>query len=240
MTSVKRFRDWTILSKILSISFSSLILMFLALILYVLPVVGDKVVEMKKEGLENVVETALHLVASYDARAKAGEFSLGEAQKRAVESVKNMAYGTSGYVWINDMQPKMIMHPTQPQLNGTDLTDYKDPNGKRLFVEFVKICGEKGGGTVDYMWPKPGATKPVPKSSYVKAYEPWGWVIGTGAYLDQIAAEVSSVKRKVMAIFCLVGFFVVALTVWVARRITKPLWRTKTAEWGRSATLWPS
>ena len=77
--------------------------------------------------------------------------------------MKSMAYGKDGYLWINDMQPKMIMHPKQPQLDGTDLSEYKDPKGKRLFVEFVKVCKEKGEGTVEYMWPKPGATRPCPQ-----------------------------------------------------------------------------
>jgi methyl-accepting chemotaxis protein len=84
---------------------------------------------VKEEGLKDVVETSLKILASYDTRVKAGEFSLEEGQKRAAEIVRNMTYGKDGYLWINDMQPKMIMHPTQPELNGADLADYKDPNG---------------------------------------------------------------------------------------------------------------
>ena len=223
MNTIRRFRDWTILSKILSISFCSLALMFLALIFYVLPLVEQKIVEMKKEGLRDMVEGSYQLMAEYDKRIKQGEFSFEEGQKRAAERVKAVAYGKDGYLWINDMQPKMIMHPKQPQLDGTDLTEYKDPNGKHLFVEFVKICKEKGAGTVEYMWPKPGAAKPVPKVSYVKVYEPWGWIIGTGAYLDQIATEVSNVRWKVLTIFMLVGLLILSLAVPVARKITRPL-----------------
>src|SRR5208282_101423 len=184
---MKKFRDWTILSKILSISFGSLMLMFLALIFYVVPIVEHKIVEMKKEGLKSIVEASFQLMAQYDKRVKTGEFSLEEGQKRMAERLKSMTYGKGGYLWINDMQPKVIMHPTQPQLDGKDVSDYKDPNGKALFVEFVKVCKDNGEGFVEYMWPKPGGTKPVPKISYVKLYEPWGWVMGTGAYMDGIA-----------------------------------------------------
>jgi len=225
MKAVKRFRDWSILSKILSMFFLSLTLVFLALVLYVLPTVSNRLVEVKKEGLKDVVEASLRILASYDARVKAGEFPLEEGKKRAAEIVREMTYGKDGYLWINDMQPKMIMHPTQPQLDGTDLTDYKDPNGKRLFVECVRVCKEKGGGTVDYAWQKPGAARLVPKISYVEVYEPWGWIVGTGAYLDRIEEEVSGVRRRVISIFVFVGLLIVSLVLPVARKITGSLRR---------------
>jgi len=225
MKAVKRFRDWSILSKILSMFFLSLTLVFLALVLYVLPTVSNRLVEVKKEGLKDVVEASLRVLASYDARVKAGEFPLEEGKKRAAEIVREMTYGKDGYLWINDMQPKMIMHPTQPQLDGTDLTDYKDPNGKHLFVECVRVCNEKGGGTVDYVWQKPGAARLVPKISYVEVYEPWGWIVGTGAYLDRIEEEVSGVRRRVISIFVFVGLLIVSLVLPVARKITGSLRR---------------
>lgn len=201
----------------------SILLMFLTVSFYFLPVVEGKILEEKKEGLKNLVESCVNLVAQYDARVKAGEFPLEEGQKRAELETKNLLYGKAGYLWINDMHPTMIMHPTQPSLDGKDLSDYKDPNGKFLFVEFVKVCKEKGEGFVEYMWPKPGATNPVAKVSYVKAYRPWGWIIGTGAYLDGVAAEISILRWKIMAGFVALGLIIAAFAVPVARRITRPL-----------------
>ena len=226
---MKKFRDWTILSKILSISFGSLALMFLALIFYILPIVENKIVEMKKEGLKNTVETSFQLVAEYDKRVKAGEFPLEEGQKRAAQRLKSMTYDKGGYLWINDMQPKVIMHPTQPQLDGKDVSDYKDPNGKALFVEFVKVCKENGEGFVEYMWPKPGATMPVPKISYVKVYAPWGWIVGTGAYMDGITAEVSALRWKIVIGFGLLALVMAVTAVTVGRNITRPLKRLSDA-----------
>ncbi|MFZ4626544.1 MAG: methyl-accepting chemotaxis protein, partial [Rhodoferax sp.] len=78
----------------------------------------------------------------------------------------------------------------KPELDGTDLTDNKDPTGKRLFVEVVNIVKASGAGFVPYMWPKPGSANPVPKISYVKGFAPWGWVIGTGVYVDTVDAAV--------------------------------------------------
>jgi methyl-accepting chemotaxis protein len=134
-----------------------------------------------------------------------------------------ISYGTDGYLWINDLQPKMIMHPKQPKLDGTDLSGYKDPDGTSLFLEFVKVCKEKGEGLVKYKWPKPGATQPVAKISYVKIYEPWGWIMGTGTYLDGVAAEVSGLRWRIIAVFVLLGFIIAVMAFQVARRITGPL-----------------
>jgi methyl-accepting chemotaxis protein len=220
---IKRFKDWAILSKILSISFGSLIVMFFGLVFYVLPIVENKIVDNKKEDLKDIVGTSFELVAEYGKRVKAGEFPLEEGQKRAAERLKNMTYGEGGYLWINDMQPKVVMHPTQPQLNGKDVSDYKDPHGKALFVEFVKVCRKNGEGFVEYMWPRPGSAEPVPKISYVKVYQPWGWVIGTGAYTDGILAEISVLRWKIMIGFGLLALSIAAVTVSVGRKFTRPL-----------------
>jgi len=87
--------------------------------------------------------------------------------------------------------PGMVMHPYKPEMDGQDLTDNKDPNGKKLFVEFARVGKESGEGFVDYLWPKYGADKPQPKLSFVKLFKEWGWVVGTGLYIDDIDAMVN-------------------------------------------------
>jgi methyl-accepting chemotaxis protein len=99
-----------------------------------------------------------------------------------------MRYGNDDYFWVNDLQPKLIMHPVKPELIGRDLSDMKDPNGKRLFVAFVDVVKQQGAGFVDYEWPKPGMAEPQPKLSYVAGFKPWNWVIGTGVYVDDLKA----------------------------------------------------
>lgn len=103
---------------------------------------------------------------------------------QALKVVKSMRYAGDNYLWINDMQPVMIMHPMKPALDGKNLSDLKDPNGKHLFNEFVRVCAADGDGFVDYMWPKPGKDKPVAKLSYVRLFKPWNWIIGTGVYIE--------------------------------------------------------
>ena len=165
---------------------------------------------------------------------------LQAAEQRFMEDAKKaiaqLRYGlkNTDYFWINDMVPTMIMHPIKPQLDGKNLSDNKDPNGKKLFVEFVNVCREKGEGFVDYMWPMPGHDEPVPKLSYVKLFKPWGWVVGTGIYLDDVdqavvdkEAEITSaisVQRNglILTIAALLAITGVGITL-ISRRITRPI-----------------
>ncbi len=121
------------------------------------------------------------------------------------------------------MSPKMIMHPIRPELDGKELGEMKDPNGNRLFIGFVDVVKSKGAGFYSYLWPKPGFDQPVPKISYVKGFAPWGWIIGTGIYLD----DVDAVFRQTAQMFALVCLAVFALVLissfFIGRSVTRPL-----------------
>ncbi len=134
--------------------------------------------------LENAVFQAYSILKTTDENNAAG--TLEQRQEKVLSTIKNMKYGKEGndYFWINDTVPKMIMHPYKPSLNGKNLSKSADPDGKKLFVEMVKVCREKGEGFVTYKWPKYGSDKPVPKLSFVKLYKPWGWIVGSGIYID--------------------------------------------------------
>ena len=124
--------------------------------------------------------------------------SLTEDQKkqRALKVVEAMRYEGGNYLWINDMGPTMVMHPIKPSLNGKDISNLKDPKGKRLFIEMVEVCRKDGQGFVDYLWPKPGEEEPVPKLSFVRLFKPWNWVIGTGVYLELAEERFKEEARK--------------------------------------------
>ena len=124
----------------------------------------------KTAKLKNLVELAYHTIAAVNQDASLSE---AERKEKAKALVKGMRYNINDYLWINDMTPVMVMHPFKPALDGKSLKDFKDPNGKHLFVAFTEVCKRQGEGTVDYMWPKPGKKEPVPKLSYVKLYKPW-------------------------------------------------------------------
>jgi methyl-accepting chemotaxis protein len=140
-----------------------------------------------QQQLQNAVNTAYSALKSIE---KEEGMSLQEKKRKGADLLKVLRYGPENkdYFWINDMHPTMVMHPFKPQLDGKDLSNSKDPNGKKLFMEMVKVCEDKGEGFVDYSWPKYGADKPQPKLSFVKLFKPWDWVIGSGVYLE-IAEE---------------------------------------------------
>ncbi|WP_373070682.1 methyl-accepting chemotaxis protein [Sulfurimonas sp.] len=114
----------------------------------------------------------------------------------ALKTISEMRFGKSGYFWINDATPKMIMHPIKPQLDGKDLSSVKDPKDVYLFNEMVKVVNEKGEGVVNYSWAKPGHDEPQPKMSYVQIFKPWGWIIGTGEYIDNIEAKIVQMRKS--------------------------------------------
>jgi len=122
------------------------------------------------------------------AQETAGTIGRAEAQALARQLVGRMRYGNNDYFWINDMDAVMVMHPTKPELDGKDMSSFKDPNGLAVFKRFVEVVRQDKAGLVAYQWPKPGAAEPQDKISYVAGFEPWGWVIGTGVYVDDVLA----------------------------------------------------
>lgn len=123
-----------------------------------------------------------------------------EYQSRAKNIIENLRYDDgNGYFWINDFSPKMVMHPINHALDGQDVSQSKDPTAKLLFQEMVKVAKEKGAGVVHYMWPKPGFKEAQPKISYIEAFKEWGWIVGTGVYVDDIEALVEKEKKNAQA-----------------------------------------
>jgi methyl-accepting chemotaxis protein len=150
----------------------------------------------RRSEIKHLTEVAHAAVQEEYAASQAGTISAEEAKARAAARVSGLRYGDNDYFWINDFHPRMVMHPIKPELNGQDLTNFKDPNGKAIFVEFTGVASRQGQGFVEYEWPRPGQSQPVPKISYVAAFQPWGWVIGSGAYLDDIHAQVWAQARQ--------------------------------------------
>jgi methyl-accepting chemotaxis protein len=173
---------------------------------------------------KQLVEVAYSTIEYYAQLEKSGSLSTSDAQKSAAAAIKVLRYGNNDYFWINDMQPRVIMHPIKPEMDGQDMSNYKDPNGKRLFVEFTNVCKKDGAGFVDYYWPKPGQSKPVPKISYVKAFPAWGWIVGSGIYLDDLTdmeKEFTATISKITAFTIVILLLGVAISWFTGRSISK-------------------
>ena len=148
------------------------------------------ILQERQTGVRQVVEAAHGIATHFHGLSQQGAMPDDEARKRAAAAIGALRYSGNEYIWINDMHPRMVMHPIHPELNGQDLTANKDSNGKQLFVEFVRTVQASGAGFVPYLWPKAGSDTPVEKTSYVKGLAPWGWVIGSGVYIDTVNAAI--------------------------------------------------
>ncbi len=169
--------------------------------LVLVPLFENSMMDRKKEMISELTNTALSLVNDYYADYRSGILSEEEARHMAAERVGKMRYGNDrkDYFWITDMRPYMVMHPYRPELIGTDLSDYTDPDGKKLFVESALVVKEKGEGFIDYKWQwKDDTTQIVPKLSYVKGFSEWSWIIGTGIYLDDVKKEIRTIERGLL------------------------------------------
>ncbi|HYG06885.1 MAG TPA: methyl-accepting chemotaxis protein [Stenotrophomonas sp.] len=143
----------------------------------------------RQAALKSQTSMALAVVESYAERAGKGELTLAEAQRQALATLATLQANKGvDYFYVTDQKPVMLMHPSRPDLIGKPLNDVLSPDGKRIFPEFVRVA-QAGGGYVEYQWAKPGQKDPVTKTSYNTLFAPWGWVIGTGVYLDDTQAQ---------------------------------------------------
>ncbi|MEY5100238.1 MAG: hypothetical protein RJA36_2957 [Pseudomonadota bacterium] len=181
------------------------------------------VMEERKASVRQTVEIAAGVVAHYEAQAQRGGLSREEAQRQALAALKTLRYSGNEYFWVQDMQARMIMHPIRPELDGKDMSGSKDPDGKLLFVEMVDTVRKGGQGFVDYLWPKPGHEQPVPKLSYVKGMPAWGWIVGSGVYVDNIDAVLASRALNFGGAALVVFVILLGIGLLVARSIVRQL-----------------
>lgn len=199
-----------------------------ALFVVILPALEHAFVERKREMIRELAQVAWDTLAYYHAQEAQGRLSLAEAQARAKAQLRAARYGEGhkDYYWINDMVPRMVMHPYRPDLEGQDVSDFTDPHGKRLFSEMVRVVKRQGEGFVDYMWQwKDDPRHIVPKVSFVKEFKPWGWVVGTGIYVEDVAHQVAEITDRltwvglaIILIVALLELFMVSQSLRAERR----------------------
>ncbi|MBR7799260.1 cache domain-containing protein [Undibacterium fentianense] len=142
----------------------------------------------RQNSVRQAVEASHGIIGHFYEQSRKGLMSEADAKAAALQTIQSLRYSGQEYFWVNDMQVRMLMHPIKPELDGKDVANIKDPDGKQLFVEFVETVKAHESGFVFYMWPKPGQSKPVEKVSFVKGFAPWGWLIGSGVYVDTVNA----------------------------------------------------
>ena len=182
---VRLFRQMRFAAKALIISLA-FTLPLLALLGWQMQAQYDQGLQARMDATRQHVEVAHGLIVWAHAQEAGGKLTREEAQALALRALAPLRYDSKEYFWVNDMQPRVLMHPIKPELNGKDVSDLKDPNGLALFKAFVAEVQRNGKGFVAYQWPKPGQDQPVDKVSYVMGYAPWGWVVGSGVYTGDL------------------------------------------------------
>ncbi|MEW6428187.1 MAG: cache domain-containing protein [Thermodesulfobacteriota bacterium] len=204
-----------------------------------LPQYRQSLLNGKKEMVRELVYSAWSMLDHIQHEEEAGGYSREEAQRLALTHLRGMRYGTPGltgadgkdYFWVNDFTPSLLMHPYRPDLVGKDLTDFTDPDGVHLFMEFIDTVNRDGEGYVSYKWQwKDDAHRIVPKLSFVKVFKPWGWIVGTGIYLEDVRAETSRLTNRLIIAFALIFIGIFALTTLLVMRAMQAADRRRRVE----------
>ena len=189
--------------------------------LYLIPGFEQVMMDRKRNLIYEMTASVYSLLEHYHSLERAGAVDRAGAQDQAMRAVGNIRYGEDlkDYFWITDRQPVMITHPYRPDLNGQDLTGFRDSKGKTIFVEFVEAVAETGESYVEYMWQwNDDSTRVVPKLSFVRLFEPWEWVIGTGIYVEDVRQEIRRMEIRAVAISAIFGLMIMALLFAISRQ----------------------
>ncbi len=192
--------------------------------LYLIPGFEKVMMDRKRNLIHEMTASVYSLLEHYHALEGTGAVDRTGAQEQARRAIDNIRYGEDlkDYFWITDRQPVMITHPYRPDLNGQDLAGFHDSKGKTIFVEFVEAVAETGESYVEYMWQwNDDSTRVVPKLSYVRLFEPWEWVIGTGIYIEDVRHEIRRMEIRAVAISAIFGLVIMALLFAISRQSHK-------------------
>lgn len=187
----------------------------------IIPTIKDYMLDGKREMIRELTNSVLSILDEFEQEVSDSVITLATAQSQAIKRIENMRYGheKKDYFWITDMHPNMIMHPYRKDLNNSDLSNYKDHAEKKLFVEFVNVVRLNGEDYVNYMWQwKDDSTRIVPKLSFVKGFKKWGWVVGTGIYIEDVDEEISAITSHLFYVSFSILFLLGVILFFISKQ----------------------
>lgn len=176
----------------------------------------------REQSLKHSVDMSENVVNAYYQRAQAGTLSTDVAQREALARIKEMRYGSSGYVIVNQSSGMTLMHPALPSQIGKNMIEARDGAGKYFIREIIDVAG-KGGGYVTYEYLKPETQKPTPKISYVRRFAPWDWNLITGVYSDDIDDTFHGILLRSAMMVLLIGGALTLVVTGITRSIRRDL-----------------
>lgn len=218
----KRKKDF--ITKIILPTLITVLLFILTIFLIIIPRFKAKIMDEKRVMIKELTNSACSVLEKFESYEREGLLTRTEAQKQAIEQIRHLRYGEEhkDYFWISDMRPNMVMHPYRSDLQGKNLDQFSDPHGKKLFLEFVAMVKANNHGYVDYMWQwKDDPKHIVAKISYVKGFAPWGWIIGTGVYVEDVRKEIRSITHSIILISLAISLVMVLLLALMIQQSTK-------------------
>ncbi len=219
---VKSYKDWSIFSKILSLSVAIVIIFIVMFFYSFLPSFKGSLIESKKTSVRQAVEVAYDIVTVADEKYKSGTITMEEAKEEIKSGLRQLRYSGSEYFFIIDTDYTMVMHPITPELNGKRMGDHADPDGVQLFKEMVDVGRTKGEGFVQYKWEKSKGNI-VGKISFVKMFKEFNWVVGSGVWMDDIDEEIAKVEDDILMYLFFVIIFAIGVGFITARALSVPV-----------------
>jgi len=177
----------------------------------------------RAEALRHTVEVAHGVLAWAQGLERSGQTDRAGAQALARQALAGLRHGQDGYFWVQDLQARIVLHPTQPELQGRDASGILDADGVAVFETFGSIVRREGQGFVRYRWPRPGHSAPEPKLSFVKGFEPWGWVVGSGVYTDDLRDDLLAHAGRLAAVIGVALVLTIVFTRSICRSIVDGL-----------------
>ncbi len=193
---------------------------------YLIPATKGNIYKEKDIQIKNSVDLAYSVIAYYHSLSQSGALTVEEAQMRAKEATSKMRYGEEGYYWLDDINGINVMHPIKPETVGKNRIADKDNRDVLFIKEYIAgaIQNKSEGYYSDFWFPKPNEKEASLKRSYVKLFEPWGWVICTGIYTDDVEQTVQKNITEIMIINVVLILVTLFFTYWFSRKkIVHPL-----------------
>ena len=190
---------------------------------YTLVLEKRELLQQKQTRTNNALELGFSVLDYYQSQVEDGVLTRRDAEATAAKAVSRMRYDGLNYFSIYDLNYRMIRHPIKPEMNGRDFSSLTDANGVRIVFDLVEAAKRDRGEFVYYLWPKPGNAKPVEKAATSRLFAPWGWVLQTGIYIDDVETEFRSKLLTYLGLIGAAMLLLVLLSWHIASGISKPL-----------------